>query len=127
VDIFNRAQDAGSIFQAAKENYNDLNTSFSGMKKRLKDAQLLLKQNRLNAIQLAQTRLDVLDADIIRQNALAKLQEAAGNFRFAIGQDVIKNIIPKTLEKLLNEPLDHIATIDGESENFGSLETVKNK
>jgi outer membrane protein TolC len=101
--LYNRAKDARFIFQAARENYKDLNASFLEMNNRLQDEKILLAENRLNPLEHTLTQLNVIEADILRQDSLAKIQEAGGNYNFSIGQDVIQDIVPILLDSLLNK------------------------
>lgn len=102
-DLAGRAQEAGGIFHAAKENYNDLDASCAEINKRLQSGKILLAESRLNALEFASAELDVADAEIMRREALAKMEEAGGDFRFSMGEDVIAGMLPVLLKDLLEE------------------------
>jgi hypothetical protein len=102
-DLTSRAKEAGYLFHMARANYQDLDGSFQEMNERLQGESILLTQNRINAPELTLVQLNVAEADILRQEALAKVQEAGGNFRFSTGEDVINGEVPSVLENLLHQ------------------------
>jgi hypothetical protein len=102
-ELVGRAQEAGGIFHAAKENYNDLDASCAEINERLQSGKILLAQSRLNALEFALAELDVAEAEIMRREALAKVEEAGGDFRFSIGEDVIAGMSPVLLKNLVDE------------------------
>jgi outer membrane protein TolC len=126
-DLSNRAQEASYLFHAAQENLKDLDGSFIEMNNRLKNENILLAQNRLNSLEFTLAELNVIEADILRQDALAKMQEAGGNFQFSIGEDVIKDIVPILLEKLLHEHsiLDEASASSGDDRMLDASDTPK--
>lgn len=102
-DLASRAQEAGGMFHAAKENYKDLDASCNEINERLQSGNILLAQSRLNALEFTLAELDVAEAEIMRREALTKIQEAGGDFRFSRGEDVIAGMLQILIESLFNE------------------------
>ena len=128
-DLSNRAKEASYMFHTARENYSDLEGSFIEMNEQLQNESILLAQNRLNTLELTLAQLNVIEADILRQDALAKMQDAGGNFRFSTGEDVIKDIVPILLDNVLHQHMiiDETQTSSEESKRNEIVDTRKNE
>jgi outer membrane protein TolC len=119
-DLSSRAKEASYLFHTARENYKDLDASFNEMNNRLQSESVLVTQNRISTPELTLAQLNVVEADILRQEALAKIQEAGGNFRFSTGEDVIKDMVPIVLDKLLHQHAIIDETCASNEESKGS-------
>jgi outer membrane protein TolC len=128
-DLSNRAKEASYMFHTARENYRDLDDSFIEKNEQLQNESILLAENRLNTLEQTLAQLNVIDADILRQDALAKMQEAGGNFRFSIGEDVIKDMVPILLETILHQHmiLDETRTSREENTKKDIVDTRENE
>jgi outer membrane protein TolC len=128
-DLSNRAKEASYMFHTARENYRDLDGSFIEKNEQLQNESILLAENRLNTLELTLAQLNVIEADILRQEALAKMQEAGGNFRFSIGEDVIKDLVPILLDNLLHQHmiLDKRRTLGEKSAKKEIVDSRKNE
>jgi outer membrane protein TolC len=128
-DLSNRAKEASYLFHAAQENYKDIDGSFIEMNDRLQNESILLTQNRVNALEFTLAQLNVIEADILRQEALARIQEAGGNFQFSIGEDVIRDMVPILLDNLLRQHaiIDESRVSNEESNRKDASDTPKNE
>lgn len=63
----------------------------------------LVEENRLSSLDLIRDRIEMADTVIMEKEADMKIREAAANYRFAIGYDIIENIIPSLEHDLVNK------------------------
>ena len=102
MDLWQRAKRAKQNYENALEYRQYLNKVskdsheyFSGRKK-------LVEEKRLDSLELLQDQIRESDAEIMTEEAKLKILEAAANYRFAIGKDIVEGVIPKIEAGLLN-------------------------
>ncbi len=102
LSLWRKAKRAKLLYGGALEYEKNLNNISKDSSEFYQGREKLMEEKRLDRLEILRDRIDLTHSAILKKEAEIKIREAAANYRFAAGYDIIDNIIPSLQRDLLN-------------------------
>lgn len=98
--LWNRMQVAKSVYEMTEQKLNRLDQSVAKAHERIKQKSILVEQTKIDNLSVLLDKINMVDLEILHQEAQITLRGAADDLRFAAGDDIVADSVDKIIETL---------------------------